>query len=119
MAVINTLGLLGEKYIFERERDRLISVGREDLADLVRMVSFETNSTYDILSFNRDGTEQHIEVKTTSRTRDNDDGFWLSENERLFAMVDHNWVVFRVWDIDTSPGYEDLGNFVQNTQHEY
>lgn len=113
------IGLLGEKYIFEQERERLITAGRQDLADRVRMVSFETNSTYDILSFNQNRTERHIEVKTTSRTRENDDGFWLSENERLFAKSDNNWVVYRVWDIDTLPGYDNLGNIVQNNLPEW
>ncbi len=108
------IGLLGEKFIYEQETLKLQKAGRNDLAKLVKIVSFVDNYSYDIRSFDLDGTEIHIEVKTTTRSPKNDDGFWLSEKERIQAEVDEQWVVYRVWNINTVPTYQNLGNIVLN-----
>lgn len=61
------LGLRGEIWVVALERERLRSVGRNDLADRVVHVSREIGDGlgYDVRSFDVDGTERCIEVKTT------------------------------------------------------
>ncbi len=107
------IGLLGEQLVYEIEKNRLKGVECSDLANRVRLVSSEgVNFGFDILSFNPDGSELHIEVKTTTRPSVDDDGFWLSETERRIANQDSGWVIYRVWDIGSSPNFENLGNIV-------
>lgn len=68
---------------------------------------------FDIRSFESDERERHIEVKSTTRPRALDDGFWLAEVERAEAERDENWCVYRVWDIDGTPTLDNLGNIVR------
>jgi len=79
------LGEQGERRIFEHERARLNSAGRDDLARKVRWVSKEDGdgAGYDILSFDPTGSERWLEVKTT--TGHERTPFYLSENERLVS----------------------------------
>lgn len=75
------LGKAGEKFVVEFERGRLRRVGRDDLADDVRWVSDLDGDGYgyDVRSFESDGQERLLEVKTTcghDRT-----AFWLSKRE--------------------------------------
>lgn len=79
------LGRQGEELALLYERQRLISGGREDLALKLEWTSEERGdgAGYDIASFEFDGRERLIEVKTTNgpaRTP-----FYLSENERAFS----------------------------------
>ena len=114
------IGLLGEKYILEQEQKRLKRLGCISLSDQVKFISVSDESAgYDILSFDTDGNEIHIEVKTTTRSRQNDGGFWLSENERRKAEPDRYWRLYRVWNIDTSPTFADLGNIVREGNDEW
>jgi hypothetical protein len=75
------LGTAGEKFVVEFERNRLRQAGRDDLADDVRWVSDLDGDGYgyDIRSFEPDGQDRLLEVKTTcghERT-----AFWLSRRE--------------------------------------
>lgn len=79
------LGRRGEELVLRHERDSLIAVGREDLARKLEWTSEERGhgAGYDIRSFEPNGSERLIEVKTTNglaRTP-----FFLSENERSFS----------------------------------
>jgi len=79
------LGKSGEELVFAYEQQRLRAHGLIDLARKVEWTS-ETRGDgagYDIRSFELDGSERLIEVKTTNgpaRTP-----FFLSENERVFG----------------------------------
>ncbi|NPA27264.1 MAG: DUF3883 domain-containing protein, partial [Chloroflexi bacterium] len=108
------IGVKGEQFVYEQEVDKLRKAGRADLAERVRVVSSEGNASYDILSFEPDGRELHIEVKTTVRSPENDNGFWLTEVERSQAEQDAHWVVYRVWNVDSQPHYANLGNVVRD-----
>lgn len=79
------LGRQGEERVFFSEQAILRSVGRADLASKIRWVSEEDGdgSGYDIRSWNPDGTERLIEVKTTTGHKATP--FLLSENERAFS----------------------------------
>ncbi|WP_349628432.1 DUF3883 domain-containing protein [Bradyrhizobium liaoningense] len=61
------LGKAGEKFVMDFERDRLRRSGREDLANDVRWVSDLDGDGYgyDIRSFETDGQERLLEIKTT------------------------------------------------------
>ncbi|MEZ5606801.1 MAG: DUF3883 domain-containing protein [Burkholderiaceae bacterium] len=78
-------GLAGEKRVFDSEVARLTAAGRVDLARRVEWTSQELGdgAGYDVRSFEIDGRERFLEVKTTighKRTP-----FYLSRVERDFA----------------------------------
>ncbi len=79
------LGRLGEELVLEHERQRLTIENRRDLAKNLRWVSQEDGdgAGYDILSFESDGRERLIEVKTTNGNARTP--FFISENERTFS----------------------------------
>ena len=111
------IGLAGEKLVMESEQRRLIKLGRRDLVRRVRLVSADgSNCGYDILSFNRDGSERHIEVKTTIQSRSFDRGFFVSGNEHECARRDPYWVLARVWGIDDIPVHDFLENMIARAQ---
>jgi hypothetical protein len=62
------LGKAGEERVLKHERDTLTAAGREDLAQQIRWVSEEDGdgAGYDIASFDADGRQRLIEVKTTN-----------------------------------------------------
>lgn len=75
------LGKAGEKFVVEFERHRLKQAGRDDLADRIRWVSELDGDGYgfDVRSFQPDGKERLLEIKTTcghERT-----AFWLTKRE--------------------------------------
>lgn len=75
------LGKAGEKFVVEFERDRLRRAGRDDLSANVRWVSDLDGDGYgyDVRSFEPDGQERLLEIKTTcghERT-----AFWLTRRE--------------------------------------
>lgn len=75
------LGKAGEKFVMTFERARLRRAGREDLASSVRWVSDSDGDGYgyDVRSYEADGQERLLEVKTTcghERT-----AFWLTKRE--------------------------------------
>lgn len=79
------LGWEGEELVVSYERRRLIAGGRQDLADRLEWTSEERGhgAGYDIASFELDGRERLIEVKTTNGSAQTP--FFLSENERAFS----------------------------------
>ncbi len=109
------IGFDGELIVAEAERRRLRAAGREDLAGDVRLVSADRSSVgYDVVSFEVDGAERHIEVKSTASAKSGSDRFYLTENERSVAERDPAWRVFRVYDAGGRPDIEDLGNGVSS-----
>jgi hypothetical protein len=63
-----SLGLAGEEFVLQFEHWRLIQMGKPLLADRIEHVSKLRGDGlgYDVLSFDADGRERLIEVKTTS-----------------------------------------------------
>ena len=103
------IGQLGEKYIVKYERQNLIKIGRNDLADKVRRISEEDiGAGYDILSFDINGKSKYIEVKTTTGTGST---FELTANELHSAekLGKQYWLYF-VRDIGGTPKVTKISN---------
>lgn len=79
------LGRQGEELVLLHERRHLISGGRDDLACKLEWTSdvHGDGAGYDIRSFDLDGKDRLIEVKTTNGHALTP--FYLSENERQFS----------------------------------
>lgn len=62
------LGKAGEEWVVDLEREKLERLGRQDLAKDVTWVSQDRGdgAGYDVSSYRPDGSELHIEVKTTN-----------------------------------------------------
>jgi hypothetical protein len=90
------LGKAGEEFVVNLER-RQLETERPDLARKVRWVAAEDGdgAGYDVLSFNRQGRERLIEVKTTNGSACTP--FFLSRNEYDFAAErPEDWCIYRV-----------------------
>lgn len=79
------LGRQGEELVLEHERSRLVAGGRKDLERKLEWTSEVQGdgAGYDIRSFELNGSERLIEVKTTNGSALTP--FFLSENERAFS----------------------------------
>lgn len=95
-------GELGEKVVLASERKRLRKSHRADLADSVRWISAESvGEGYDILSYEIDGTERYIEVKTSIG---NSKTFDLSDNEwRTACRLGDKYYICRVTQVRSLP----------------
>lgn len=92
-----SLGLAGEEFVLAVERKRLSESHGPDLSRKVRWISVEEGdgAGYDILSFNGEGRERLIEVKTTNGAARTP--FFLSRNEcGLASERPEDWCIYRV-----------------------
>ncbi len=98
------LGKAGEQQVLNYERHTLMAAGRKDLAQKVRWVSEEDGdgAGYDIASFDAEGRQRLVEVKTTNgweRTP-----FHISRNELAVANDRREeWCLFRLWNFAREP----------------
>jgi hypothetical protein len=105
------IGQNGELYVMDLERQKLASAGQEK-ENYPRHVALESSHYgYDILSLDENGGEIFIEVKTTTRTRDDNYSrrFFISLNEYgVFKEDVKKYRLYRVYDIDNNPTHEIL-----------
>ena len=93
------LGRAGEELVLVHERASLLAVGRTDLAERIRWVSDVDGdgAGYDIQSFDADGGDRLIEVKTTNgweRTP-----FHITRNELAVSVAHRDeWRLVRLWN---------------------
>lgn len=103
------LGKKGEDVVVEYEKTRLILEGREDLADKVfttREIAGNAER-FDVLSYDKDGNEKYIEVKTTKGGLNNI--FHISENEVEFSeQYKDKYYLYRVYNFNTKTMSADL-----------
>lgn len=98
------LGRAGEERVLAHERASLLAAGRTDLAERIRWVSHVDGdgAGYDILSFDTDGSDRLIEVKTTNgweRTP-----FHITRNELAVAEERRSdWRLMRLWNFAREP----------------
>jgi hypothetical protein len=98
------LGQAGEEHIFEFEQRKLVDAGRRDLAEKVRWVSQADGDGlgYDIRSYEEDGSERWIEVKTTRGG--NATPFYLTRNENEVAKERPDaFRLYRLYDFSRTP----------------
>ena len=95
------LGPAGEEAVVRFGRDRLLAQGRDRVARMVEHVSLTRGDGlgYDVLSFDEQGDELLIEVKTTRRPREFP--FLITRNEvALSTEVPDRFRLYRVYDFN-------------------
>ena len=114
------LGEAGERFILEYERKKLLNAGQGRLADRVSWVSKEIGDGlgYDIVSFDENGTEIFLEVKTTTGGKATP--FFVSNNE--VAVSEEKCALYRlirVYDFPNDPKFFSLaGNLAESLELE-
>ena len=123
------IGLQGESHVLKFEKDRLKSLGRNDLAESIEWVSeFDDTLGYDIISYDIDksGKEHkiYIEVKTTEGPENTP--FFLSKNElETMEECKDNYCIYRVYNSNTSSpqffkiGYNEFKEKIKLTTYTY
>lgn len=105
------IGLKGELYVMKYENEKLRKLNIK-IKDYPRHVALESMSYgYDILSKNENLQDIFIEVKTTTRTKEdkNSRQFFISTNEfEVFSGNKEKYRLYRVYDIENSPSLELL-----------
>lgn len=97
----HALGEAGEEFVVQCERNRLSILGLRELAEKVERVSKTRGDGlgYDVLSFNDDGSECYIEVKTTRGGKKTP--FFFSHSELEFSEEKgENYILYRVFHFD-------------------
>ena len=108
------IGIAGEKWVYESEKKRLEDLGYKDVSSKVKWVAYDNDDLgYDILSWDND-QEIYIEVKTTEKDINYDDGFKISLNEIKFGEENENWRVYRVYKKNDSFSCKNLGNITRD-----
>ena len=95
------LGSKGESFVMEYEKKYLIKNGRPDLANKVELVSKTKGDGlgYDVLSFDIEGKEKFIEVKTTRSSCKQE--FFVTANELEFSKQNaKSYWLYRVYDFN-------------------
>lgn len=97
------LGLSGEHLVLKHEKEKLIAAGRQDLADRVEHVALvDSRAGYDIRSFEDNGSEIFIEVKTTSGPKTA--AFFISANELRASIRNPDaFRIYRVFGVGRDP----------------
>ena len=101
-----SLGLAGEAFVVQFEHWRLAQMGKTRLADRVEHVSVSRGDGlgYDVLSFESDGKERLIEVKTTTFGRDTP--FFVSRGELALSQgARDQFHLYRLFEFRKSPRF--------------
>jgi len=104
-----SLGAAGEGFVLALEDHRLRAAGAKRLADRIEHVATTRGDSagYDILSFEPDGRERFIEVKTTAHGRETP--FFVSRNELAFSEhAGDQFHLYRVFEFRRKPKLFDL-----------
>jgi len=109
------LGLNGERFIINYEKARLMEYGKDTLADKIEHVSREDDSLgFDIHSYETNGKDRYIEVKTTNYARYTH--FYVTPNElNASVRLDRQYHLYRVFNFITDPKfYMSRGDINEN-----
>ncbi len=109
-----SLGAAGEIFVVEFERYRLHAAGAKRLSERVEHVAKTKGDGlgYDILSFEENGRERFIEVKTTAFGKETP--FYISRNEVEFSKSFSNqFHLYRLFEFRRKPRMFDLEGDVQ------
>lgn len=103
-AANSELGLLGEKFVLKFEKARLIHAGKVNLAEGIEHTSQDLGdgTGYDIRSYEVNGTNRFIEVKTTCFSRYTP--FYVTPNElRVSQEHAEKYNLYRVFQLKARP----------------
>ena len=109
-----SLGRAGEEFVLNFEHFRLYELGQKKLADKVDHVSVSRGDGlgFDILSFDTDGRERFIEVKTTAFAKETP--FFISRGEIQFANNhEKQFHLYRLYEFRKAPKLFDLVGSVE------
>lgn len=115
-AANHSLGAQGELLVLEFEDARLRAGGRKVLAERIEHISKTEGDGvgYDIKSFDMDGRERYIEVKTTRYSKYSP--FYASAGEvNASEELSAHYHLYRVFSFSTSPGLFDLPGDLSRT----
>jgi Protein NO VEIN, C-terminal len=110
-----SLGKAGEEFVLSFEHHRLNQLGKRKLANRIEHVSISKGDGlgYDILSFEADGKEKYIEVKTTAFGKETP--FFISRGEMQFAKnYKDQFHLYRLYEFRKSPKLFDLPGSVES-----
>lgn len=110
-----SLGLAGEEFVLQFEHWRLNALGQSALADRVEHVAQSKGDGlgFDVLSFEPDGRERFIEVKTTAFGKDTP--FFVTQNELTFSRTAaQQFHLYRLFEFRKQPRLFDLAGEVSN-----
>ena len=110
----SSLGLAGELFVMSFERARLAHLGRKSLADRVEHISVTLGdgAGFDVRSFDADGKDRLIEVKTTAYGKSTP--FFVSRNEvELSLERDSVFHVYRVFEFRKDPRFYTLKGAIE------
>jgi len=113
-AANKSLGDAGEQFAIHFERARLISLGEDSLADRIEHVAVTQGDSagFDIHSFEANGTDRFIEVKTTKYGRYSP--FFVSANELRFSEKHQdNYHLHRIFQFRKDPHLFSLAGSVK------
>lgn len=113
-----SLGRAGELFVMELETRRLHAAGQKQLANQVEHVAASQGDGlgYDVLSYETDGRERLIEVKTT--TFGVLTPFYVSRNELARSEADANqYHLYRIFDFRARPRLFDLPGAIASHCH--
>jgi hypothetical protein len=109
-----SLGLAGEEFVVEFEHWRLVGIGQRRLADKVEHISKSKGDGlgYDVLSFETDGRERLIEVKTTTFGRDTP--FFVSRGALALSRgAKDQFHLYRLFEFRKAPRLFDLAGSLE------
>ena len=110
-----SLGLAGEEFVVQFEHWRLNGLGQSTLADRVEHVAQSKGDGlgFDVLSFEADGRERFIEVKTTTFGKDTP--FFVSRNELDFSRAAApQFHLYRLFEFRRQPRMFDLAGEISH-----
>jgi hypothetical protein len=109
-----SLGEAGESFVVDYERARLHRLGKRRLSDRVEHVSRSKGDGlgYDVLSYEPDGRERFIEVKTTAFGKLTP--FYISRNEVEFSKTfEPQYKLYRLFEFRKAPRMFELEGSVE------
>ncbi len=117
-AANRALGDSGETFILADERERLIRCGHENLASRIEHTAKVKgdHEGFDILSFEANGREKLIEVKTTKYGKDTP--FFPTQNEVLVSQANSTqYHLYRLFQFGNDPSLYTLPGALSTSCH--
>ena len=111
-----SLGIAGEEFVLSYEQKRLYQLGKKKLSEKVEHVSSTKGDGlgFDVLSFEENGKERFIEVKTTSFPKETP--FFVSRNEVEFSKAfAPQFQLYRLFEFRKNPRMFALPGAVSKT----